>query len=55
MIITKPVMAPLFFFRRRQAACEKEYSKGHYILAHLGNDDGKRSSLIFAWQKVGNN
>ena len=36
-----------------KAACEKDYSKGHHILAHLGNDDGKRSSMIFAWQKVG--
>ncbi|MDD5461288.1 MAG: hypothetical protein PHG00_06605 [Methylococcales bacterium] len=35
-------------------ACEKDYSKGHHILGHLGNDDGKRSSMIFAWQTVGN-
>jgi 3-oxoacyl-[acyl-carrier-protein] synthase-1 len=36
-----------------KSACEKDYSKGHHILAHLGNDDGKRSSMIFAWQRVG--
>jgi 3-oxoacyl-[acyl-carrier-protein] synthase-1 len=36
-----------------KTACEKEYSKGHHILAHLGNDDGKRSSMIFTWQTVG--
>lgn len=38
-----------------KSACEKDYSKGKHILAHLGNDDGKRSSMIFAWQKVGVN
>lgn len=37
-----------------KAACEKDYTKGHHILAHLGNDDGKRSSIILSWQKVGN-
>jgi 3-oxoacyl-[acyl-carrier-protein] synthase-1 len=37
-----------------KVACEKSYSKGDHILAHLGNDDGKRSSMIFFWQKVGN-
>jgi 3-oxoacyl-[acyl-carrier-protein] synthase-1 len=31
-------------------ACEKNYSKGHRILAHLGNDDGKRSSMVMVWQ-----
>ena len=36
-----------------KAACEKNYSKGSHILAHLGNDDGKRASMIFAWQTVG--
>lgn len=30
-------------------ANEKYYSKGINILAHLGNDDGKRVSMIFAW------
>lgn len=33
-----------------KAACEKTYSKGNHILAHLGDDDGKRSSMIFSWQ-----
>lgn len=33
-----------------KTACEKAYSKGHYILAHLGNEDGKRSSMIFIWR-----
>lgn len=33
-------------------ACEKNYSKGNQILAHLGNDDGNRSSMIFAWQTL---
>ncbi len=36
-----------------KAACEKAYSKGDYILAHLGDDDGKRSSMIFSWQRAG--
>jgi 3-oxoacyl-[acyl-carrier-protein] synthase-1 len=36
-----------------KSACEKDYSKGHHILAHVGDDDGKRSSMIIAWQKVG--
>ncbi|HBA67427.1 MAG TPA: hypothetical protein DCZ48_14885 [Methylococcaceae bacterium] len=34
-------------------ACEKKYGKGNHIWAHLGNDDGKRASMIFAWQTVG--
>ncbi len=38
-----------------KAACENDYSKGNYILAHLSNDDGMRSSLILGWQKVGSN
>lgn len=33
-----------------KAACEKAYCKGDHILAHLGNDDGKRCSMIFAWR-----
>ncbi len=33
-----------------KAACEKAYSKGDHILAHLGDDDGKRGSMIFSWQ-----
>jgi 3-oxoacyl-[acyl-carrier-protein] synthase-1 len=36
-----------------KSACEKDYSKGHHILAHVGNDDGKRSSMIIAWQMIG--
>ncbi|MEJ2613134.1 MAG: hypothetical protein P8179_24550 [Candidatus Thiodiazotropha sp.] len=32
-----------------KTACEKAYSKGDKILAHMGNDDGKRSSLICVW------
>ncbi|MGH8762701.1 MAG: hypothetical protein ACREUR_05645 [Nitrosospira sp.] len=35
-----------------KSACEKTYIKGNHILAHLGNDDGKRSSMVFAWQTV---
>ncbi len=34
-----------------KTACEKVYTKGHHILAHVGNDEGKRSAIIFAWQK----
>lgn len=37
-----------------KSASEKNYSKGNYVLAHVGNDDGKRSSMILAWQIVGN-
>lgn len=36
-----------------KAANEKGDSKGNNILAHLGNDDGKRSSMIFVWKTVG--
>ena len=36
-----------------KSACEKNYTKGNHILAHLGNDDGRRSSMIFTWQTVG--
>jgi len=32
-----------------KAACEKDYSKGHRMFAHVGNDDGKRSSMVFVW------
>jgi 3-oxoacyl-[acyl-carrier-protein] synthase-1 len=32
-----------------KTACEKNYSKGHKILVHMGNNDGKRSSLICVW------
>ena len=34
-----------------KVACEKEYSKGNKVLAHLGNDDGKRSAMILFWHK----
>jgi 3-oxoacyl-[acyl-carrier-protein] synthase-1 len=33
-----------------KTACEKEYSKGRHILAHLTNDDGERSAIILSWQ-----
>ena len=36
-----------------KAACEKGYSKGRRILAHLGNDDGKRSSMVLTWAEGG--
>ncbi|MGZ8943385.1 MAG: hypothetical protein ACXW00_11495 [Methylobacter sp.] len=36
-----------------KVACEKDYSKGNHILAHLGNDDGKRSSMIMTWETGG--
>lgn len=32
-----------------KAASEKGYSKGNNILTHLGNDDGKRCSMIMTW------
>jgi 3-oxoacyl-[acyl-carrier-protein] synthase I len=31
-------------------ACEKDYTKGYRMFAHMGNDDGKRSSLVLAWR-----
>jgi 3-oxoacyl-[acyl-carrier-protein] synthase I len=37
-----------------KAACEKAYTKGDHILAHLGGGDGKRSSMIFSWLMTGN-
>jgi 3-oxoacyl-[acyl-carrier-protein] synthase-1 len=36
-----------------KAACEKAYTKGDHILAHVSDDDGKRSSMIFFWEMVG--
>lgn len=36
------------------SACKKEYSKGDHVLVHLGNDEGKRSSMVFFWQRLGN-
>lgn len=38
-----------------QAACEKGYSEGNNILAHLGNDDGKRSAMVLLWKIKGDN
>lgn len=32
-------------------ACKKDYSKGSKVLAHLGNDDGKRSAMILVWHR----
>jgi 3-oxoacyl-[acyl-carrier-protein] synthase-1 len=36
-----------------KAACEKGYAKGYRMFAHMGNDDGKRSSLVLSWGGVG--
>ena len=36
-----------------KVACEKGYTKGDHILAHLSNDDGARASMIFSWQSAG--
>jgi 3-oxoacyl-[acyl-carrier-protein] synthase I len=36
-----------------KAACEKGYSRGNCMLAHLGNDDGKRAALILSWRQTG--
>lgn len=36
-----------------KAACEKAYTKGNHMLAHLSNDDDKRASMIFFWQMTG--
>jgi 3-oxoacyl-[acyl-carrier-protein] synthase-1 len=33
-----------------KAAFEKGYAKGGRVLMHMGNDDGKRAALVFAWQ-----
>ncbi|MCU7905713.1 MAG: hypothetical protein KZQ76_07580 [Candidatus Thiodiazotropha sp. (ex Epidulcina cf. delphinae)] len=32
-----------------KAACEKGYTKGRRMFAHMGNDDGKRASLVMEW------
>lgn len=32
-----------------KSAFEKAYAKGSNVLLHLGNDDGKRASMIFSW------
>lgn len=36
-----------------KAACEKAYAKGSRVLLHLGNDNGRRASLVFAWHPAG--
>ncbi|WP_342113451.1 hypothetical protein [Pseudoduganella sp. OTU4001] len=36
-----------------KVACEKGYSKGHRMLAHLGNDDGTRAAMVFTWRQNG--
>ena len=36
-----------------KSACEKNFSQGNHIWAHLGDDNGKRASMILAWQTVG--
>jgi len=33
-----------------KAAFEKGYAKGSHVLMHMGDDDGKRAALVFAWQ-----
>jgi 3-oxoacyl-[acyl-carrier-protein] synthase I len=35
-----------------KAACEKAYAKGTNALLHLGNDDGRRASMIFSWHSA---
>ncbi len=36
-----------------KSACEKAYAKGSRVLLHLGNDNGRRASMIFAWHPAG--
>ncbi|MET3497971.1 hypothetical protein [Variovorax boronicumulans] len=36
-----------------KAACEKAYARGNNVLLHLGNDDGKRASMVFSWLPAG--
>ena len=36
-----------------KTACEKAYAKGTHALLHLGNDDGRRASMIFSWHSAG--
>jgi len=36
-----------------KAACEKGWSKGDNILAHMGNDDGKRCAMTLSWGEAG--
>jgi 3-oxoacyl-[acyl-carrier-protein] synthase-1 len=35
-----------------KTACEKNYTKGYRMLAHMSNDDRKRSSLVLVWRKA---
>jgi 3-oxoacyl-[acyl-carrier-protein] synthase-1 len=37
-----------------KTACEKNYSKGHHILVHAGDNDGKRTAIITTWKIIGN-
>ncbi|MDN6887682.1 hypothetical protein QMO14_29300 [Variovorax sp. CAN2819] len=36
-----------------KAACEKAYARGNNVLLHLGNDGGKRASMVFSWHFTG--
>lgn len=36
-----------------KAACEKAYARGDNVLLHMGNDDGKRASMVFSWHLTG--
>jgi len=35
------------------AAMRKNYSEGNKVLAHLGNDEGKRAAVILSYQSIG--
>ncbi|MET0068545.1 MAG: hypothetical protein ABW096_00795 [Candidatus Thiodiazotropha sp.] len=34
-----------------KAACTKNYSMGNRMVAHLGNDEGKRISIVLTWRR----
>lgn len=36
-----------------KTACEKAYARGDNALLHLGNDDGRRASMVFSWLPAG--
>lgn len=36
-----------------RAACTKGYSKGHEVVFHVGNDDGRRVGLVTTWRVTG--
>jgi len=36
-----------------KTACEKAYARGSSVLLHLGNDDGRRASMVFSWHFTG--